>query len=90
MLDLDAIAANGRAIRALADQHGLSLYWMLKQVGRNPLVAEALVTPGTAETVSVDVACADALSANGFWLGHIGNLVQIARADLPRLLSSTP
>jgi predicted amino acid racemase len=90
VLDLDAIAANGRAIRAAAEQHGLSLYWMLKQVGRNPLVAEALVADGSAETVSVDVQCADALLHNGFRLGHIGNLVQIARADLPRLLAGRP
>jgi predicted amino acid racemase len=90
VLDLDAIAANGRAIRAAAEKHGLSLYWMLKQVGRNPLVADALVAPGSAETVSVDVACADALLHNHFALGHIGNLVQIARADLPRLLRSGP
>jgi predicted amino acid racemase len=90
VLDLDAIAANGRAIRSAAQQHGLSLYWMLKQVGRNPLVAKALVGDGSAETVAVDVACADALRANGFRLGHVGNLVQIARADLPRIVAARP
>jgi predicted amino acid racemase len=90
VLDLDAIASNGRAIRATAEKHGLSLYWMLKQVGRNPLVAEALVASGSAETVSVDVACADALLHNDFRLGHVGNLVQIARADLPRLMETRP
>jgi predicted amino acid racemase len=90
VLDLEAIAANGRAIRAAAEQHGLSLYWMLKQVGRNPLVAEALVAEGSYETVAVDVACADALLHHGFRLGHVGNLVQIARADLPRILASRP
>lgn len=90
VLDLDAIAANGRAIRAAADRHGLALYWMLKQVGRNPLVAQALVAEGSAETVSVDVGCAHALSANGFRLGHIGNLVQIPRSELPGLLAGRP
>ncbi|MET7970494.1 alanine racemase [Micromonospora sp. NPDC005305] len=90
VLDLDAIAANGRAIRAAADRHGLSLYWMLKQVGRNPLVAGALVADGSAETVSVDVECAHAISGNGFRLGHVGNLVQIARAELPRVLAARP
>ena len=51
VFDLDAIAANGQAIRAAAEQHGLSLYWMLKQVGRNPLIADALVAHGSRETV---------------------------------------
>jgi predicted amino acid racemase len=90
VLDLDAIRANGRAIRSAAEEHGMSLYWMLKQVGRNPLVAGALAAPGSAETVSVDAACAHSLLDNGFRLGHIGNLVQIARADLPRLLAARP
>jgi predicted amino acid racemase len=90
VLDLDAIAANGEAIRSASSQYGLSIYWMLKQVGRNPLVAQALVRPGTRETVSVDMACADALMTNGFGLGHVGNLVQIANADLPRVLRGDP
>ena len=63
---------------------------MLKQVGRNPLVARALVSEGGRETVSVDIACANALSSHGIGLGHVGNLVQTPRFDIPRIVSLRP
>ena len=36
LLDLEAIAANTRLIRSVADSLGLRLYAMTKQFGRNP------------------------------------------------------
>jgi predicted amino acid racemase len=90
VLDVDAIAANGAAIRAEADRLGLSLYFMTKQIGRNPLVTAALTGEGGRETVSVDIADANALTANGFGLGHIGNLVQVPTIDIPRIVALEP
>jgi predicted amino acid racemase len=90
VLDLDAIAANGKAIRAEADRLGLHLYFMTKQIGRNPVVTKALTGEGGRETVSVDIADANALSAHGFGLGHIGNLVQVPSIDLPRIIALEP
>ena len=46
LLDTDAIAANVRAIRAAADAHGLQLYAMTKQFGRNPDACDAIVDGG--------------------------------------------
>lgn len=90
VLDLDVIRANGAAIRTEADQLGLKLYFMTKQIGRNPVVTKALVAQGSRETVSVDIACADALAANGIGLGHVGNLVQTALIDIPRIVRLQP
>ena len=90
VLDLDTIAANGQAIRQESDRLGLKLYFMLKQIGRNPLVCKALMAEGSRETVSVDIACANALATHGFGLGHVGNLVQIPRIDIPRIVSLRP
>ena len=46
LLDLDAIAANTRTIRAAADAHGLRLYAMTKQLGRNPDACDAIADAG--------------------------------------------
>ncbi|GAB2963560.1 alanine racemase [Amycolatopsis acidiphila] len=90
VLDVDAIAANGAAIRAEAERLGLSLYFMTKQIGRNPLVTAALTGEGGRETVAVDIADANALTGNGFGLGHIGNLVQVPSIDIPRIVALEP
>jgi predicted amino acid racemase len=90
VLDLDTIEANAAAIRAEAGRTGLRLYFMTKQFGRNPLVTKAIVEDGAPETVAVDIACADALAAHGIRLGHVGNLVQIPRADVARITAERP
>jgi predicted amino acid racemase len=90
VLDLEAIAANAAAIRAKADALGLRMYFMTKQIGRNPIVTAAMATGPTPETVAVDIACADSLTNHGIRLGHVGNLVQIAVMDLPRVLAMSP
>jgi predicted amino acid racemase len=90
VLDLDAIRANGSVIREEADRLGLKLYFMTKQIGRNPLVTAALVEEGRPETVAVDIACANALSGHGFKLGHVGNLVQTPLIDIPRIVGLRP
>lgn len=90
VLDLDAIRQNAAAIRARADELNLRLYFMTKQIGRNPLVTSAMAKEGKPETVAVDIADADALHANGIRVGHVGNLVQTSVIDLPRVLAMNP
>ena len=46
ILDLDRITENGRKMKAEADRYGIDLYFMLKQIGRNPLVAGRLMDLG--------------------------------------------
>ncbi len=86
VMDLDTVRDNGRVLRAEADRLGLRLYFMTKQHGRNPAVTRALVDDDRPETVAVDMDDVDALARSGFRLGHVGNLVQIPRASLPRVV----
>jgi predicted amino acid racemase len=90
VLDLETIEANAAAIRARADALGLRMYFMTKQIGRNPLVTAAMATGPNPETVAVDIACADSLTNHGIRLGHVGNLVQTAVMDLPRVIAMSP
>lgn len=90
VIDLDTVRANGAAIRGVAAAEGLQLYFMTKQFGRNPLATAALVENSKAETVAVDMADANALVANGFRLGHVGNLVQVPDIDIPRVVAEAP
>jgi predicted amino acid racemase len=88
VFDADRFEANGAALRAAADRHGLRLYFMSKQHGRNPELFRRVVAPGAKETVSVSIEDARILHRHGIGLGHLGNLVQVPRADLPAVVST--
>jgi predicted amino acid racemase len=90
VFDLDSISANAELIKQRARELGLHVYFMTKQCGRNPLIARAIVDPGTAQTVAVEVDGAYALHRAGVRLGHVGNLVQIPTADIPTILRLRP
>ena len=46
ILDLDTIVSNGKHIKEEADKYNIDLYFMLKQIGRNPIVAKKLLCIG--------------------------------------------
>ena len=54
ILDLDTIEANARAMKKTADENDIHLYFMLKQIGRNPLIAKKLMEIGFDGAVAVD------------------------------------
>ena len=81
MIDLDAVEANARALRAEADRHGLKLFAMTKQMGRNGSFCAALRRGGIDKAVAVDMECARACRRAGLEIGHIGHLVQVPRAE---------
>ncbi len=89
VVDVDTVAANAAAIAQAAAALGLRLYFMTKQIGRNPLVAEA-VRAHVDAAVAVDMDDADALAAAGVPLGHAGHLVQPPTGALDRLLGYEP
>ena len=70
VLDLDAICHNGRLIKQQADAFDIELYFMTKQLGRNPLVARALMDVGYQAAVAVDYKEADRLWGSGIPLGN--------------------
>jgi predicted amino acid racemase len=81
VVDLDAVEANARIIRAEANRLGLRVFAMTKQVGRNSGFARAVMRGGIDRAVAVDMACALACGRAGLRTGHLGHLVQVPRAE---------
>ena len=46
VIDVDQVIENGKRLLDVAGQHGISLYLMTKQVGRNPWLADKLLQLG--------------------------------------------
>ena len=90
VIDLDAVEANARLIAAAAEKHGLNVYAMTKQMGRNASFCRAVMRGGVGKAVAVDVECARATHRAGMQLGHVGHLVQVPRAEADAAASMKP
>jgi predicted amino acid racemase len=90
VLDLDAVEANARVMRAEADRLGLTLFAMTKQVGRAPGFVDALLRAGIDTGVAVDMTDARAIAAAGLRVGHLGHLVQVPQAEAAAAASLDP
>ena len=90
ILDLDTIEANATAMKKNADENDISLYFMLKQIGRNPLVAKKLMDIGFSGAVAVDYKEALCMIDNDIHISNVGHLVQIPDAALDRIISHKP
>lgn len=90
VVDLDAVEGNARLIAGAARASGLSLYFMTKQVNRNPEFAKAVAGQGIPKAVAVDWDEALTLHQNGIAIGHVGHLVQVPQSVIGSLLSAGP
>lgn len=90
ILDLDAIIENGSLIKKEADKYGIKLYFMTKQLGRNPYIAKELMKLGYDGAVAVDFRESETLYKAGIKIGHAGHLVQIPNSRLEPLLKAKP
>ena len=90
VLDLDAIAQNARAMQNEACECGITLYYMLKQIGRNPLIAQAVEGAGFRGAVCVDWREALVMARAGMHLGNVGHLVQTPVSVLPEIVAAKP
>ncbi len=90
VLDLDSIIYNAKKIKDEADRCGIQLYFMTKQIGRNPYISKEIMKLGYAGAVAVDFREAEILSSNGIQLGNIGHLVQIPTAKVKHMVSLNP
>ncbi len=90
ILDLDRIIENARAIKEEADKHGIDLYFMLKQIGRNPLVAKELMDLGFKGAVTVDFKEALTMIDNNIHISNVGHLVQVPGAAMEKIIASKP
>lgn len=90
VLDIDTISENAKHIFAETQKHGLTVFPMTKQFGRNPHALRALTTAGAESFVSVDMTCARGIRHGGYQVGHIGHLVQIPKHEIAEALSFAP
>lgn len=90
ILDLDTIIENAKEIKEEADKYGVKLYFMTKQFGRNPYVANELMKIGYEGAVAVDFREAEILAHNNIKLGHVGHLVQIPKNKIEDILKRKP
>lgn len=90
VLDYDRIMENAKAIKKEADKYGIKLYFMTKQIGRNPLICKGLMELGYDGAVVVDYREAEIMIKNNIKIGHIGHLVQIPKQMLKKILKSSP
>lgn len=90
MLDLDVIKENAKSILDEANKYNVRLYFMLKQIGRNPIVAKALMDLGYAGAVCVDYKEALCMIDNDIKIGNVGHLEQIPTNCLKKIISAKP
>lgn len=89
LIDLDTVARNASVLAAEADRLGLTLWFVVKQIGRNPLVTAA-VARSIPRAAAIDPREAERLVAGGAGLGNVGHLVQIPVRELDGVLARRP
>ncbi len=85
-IDMDMLELNAKNILKEADKYGITLYYMLKQIGRNPLIAKKLEKIGYKGAVCVDFKEAELMMENNLHLGNVGHLVQIPQKMIKRIV----
>jgi predicted amino acid racemase len=90
ILDYDMIRRNAAAMAAEAKRLGVKLYFMTKQIGRNPMIAKMLLSLGFDGAVVVDYREAEIMIRNDIPIGNVGHIVQIPRSKLKKILAAEP
>ncbi|MGW4388797.1 alanine racemase [Streptomyces sp. NPDC004685] len=89
VMDLDAIESNAALLAAGADRLGLTLWFVVKQLGRNPELIRAIARH-IPKYAAIDAPEARTLHAAGARAGNLGHLAQIPRRALPEMLAWRP
>lgn len=87
VVDVDQFLDNAKRILETAKEENIRLYFMLKQMGRNPYLAKELVKMGYVGAVAVDYKEAEVMMKHGIPLGNVGHLVQIPEAEIEKIVS---
>lgn len=89
LLDSDRIIENYQLISQKAKILNIETFVMTKQFGRHPILIQELNKLG-AEYVAVDFRETEKIIASKGLLAHVGHLVQIPHAMIPKILSVRP
>lgn len=87
LIDMDAIRSNAMQILKEADKQNIELYFMLKQLGRNPYIAKELVKLGYKGAVVVDFKEAAIMMKYNIPISNVGHLVQAPKGMLKKLVA---
>lgn len=90
VLDFDKIIENGKRMIEIAQPLNIKLFYMLKQIGRNPIIGKALEEIGFSGCVAVDYKEALTMIEHGCHLAHVGHLVQMPFNAMKKILSHHP
>ena len=86
VVDMDTLLENAEKILQKAKENGIRLYFMLKQIGRNPYIAKKLVNLGYAGAVVVDYKEAQVMMRHNIPLCNVGHLVQIPTSMVKEII----
>lgn len=87
VIDVDMVQRNAHKLQEAAEANEIDLFFMLKQIGRNPYLAEKIREAGIDKAVVVDFREALTMMENGIPIGNVGHLVQIPEALIKRMLA---
>lgn len=90
IIDVDTFIDNSKKIIEKAQKNNIKLYFMLKQIGRNPYLAKKLIDLGYSGAVVVDYKEALIMMENKIPIGNIGHLVQIPKNMLKNVVEYSP
>ena len=87
VIDMDMLLENAKKILNEAKKQNIHLYFMLKQLGRNPYIAKKLVELGYDGAVVVDFKEAQVMMKHDIPISNVGHLVQPPKAMLQALVN---
>lgn len=90
VIDVDQVKKNACLLLETAAHHGITLYLMSKQFGRNPLLCTLLLKCGYRGIVAVDFKEARQLYQHNLPVVHVGHLVQIPSSMVDEVVAHKP
>lgn len=87
VIDLEAIKNNTKKMVQVAKENDVEMLYMTKQFGRNPVIAKAIEKAGMQSAVVVDYREAEVFMHNNLHIGNVGNLVQMPRHFVKKVLA---
>ena len=90
VIDVDVFLKNAEKIIQKAKERGFKMYFMLKQVGRNPWLAKELIKLGYDGAVVVDFKEAQVMMEHHIPIGNVGHLVQIPGSMVKKVVEAEP
>lgn len=90
IIDVDILKENTKKLATSAAENDMTLYFMTKQLGRIPELADIIVENGIQQAVAVDFDEGKLLGDHGISIGNIGHLVQPGKHQWKEVLSWEP